>query len=48
MMTPEFAVNRWILSEGHKANLLRGSFTKIGIGIEVEEGIKIVTAVFAP
>lgn len=30
--TPEAVVNGWMNSSGHRANILNGSFTKIGVG----------------
>lgn len=30
--TPQAVVNGWMNSEGHRANILNGSFTKIGVG----------------
>lgn len=35
--TPEEVVNAWMNSEGHRANILNGSFTHIGVGY-VEQG----------
>lgn len=31
--TPEDVVNGWMSSEGHRANILSGSFTKLGVGV---------------
>jgi uncharacterized protein YkwD len=30
--TPEEVVNGWMNSEGHRANILNGKFTTIGVG----------------
>ncbi|GAE93206.1 transporter [Gracilibacillus boraciitolerans JCM 21714] len=35
--TPEEVVNGWMNSEGHRANILNGDFTHIGVGY-VEDG----------
>ncbi|PAV28164.1 hypothetical protein CIL05_18490 [Virgibacillus profundi] len=35
--TPEEVVNAWMNSEGHRANILNGNFTHIGVGF-VEQG----------
>ena len=35
--TPEEVVNAWMNSEGHRKNIMNGSFTHIGVGY-VEEG----------
>jgi uncharacterized protein YkwD len=32
--SPEEVMNSWMNSSGHKANILNGSFTKIGVGVE--------------
>jgi uncharacterized protein YkwD len=34
LATPASIVNGWMHSPGHRANILNGSFTRIGIGIE--------------
>jgi hypothetical protein len=34
--SPAEIVDRWMHSPGHKANILRGSFTEIGIGVEFD------------
>jgi uncharacterized YkwD family protein len=31
--TPQQVMNAWMNSEGHRANILNSSFTKIGVGI---------------
>lgn len=35
--TPEQVVNDWMNSEGHRANILNGNFTKLGIGFYINE-----------
>lgn len=35
--TPQQVVNAWMNSEGHRANILNGNFTHIGVGY-VEQG----------
>ena len=37
--TPERVVNGWMNSEGHRKNLLSGSFTKIGVGCYEDHGV---------
>jgi uncharacterized protein YkwD len=34
--SPAEIVDRWIHSPGHKENILRGSFTEVGIGVEFD------------
>jgi uncharacterized protein YkwD len=35
--TPEEAVAGWMNSSGHRANILNAKFTRIGIGVEIDE-----------
>ena len=45
--SPEAFVNAWMASPGHRANILRANYSKIGIGL-VDEGSarRVVTNVF--
>ena len=36
--TPEAVVDGWMNSEGHRANILRDTFSEIGVGYVVEDG----------
>lgn len=45
--TPENAVQRWMNSPGHRANMLRPEFTHIGVGAWSSEGYTIVTQIFS-
>ncbi len=36
--TPKMVVDRWMQSEGHRANILNEHYTKIGIGLEKNTG----------
>ena len=36
--TPEAAVNAWMNSSGHRANILNGSLTHLGVGVVYLEG----------
>lgn len=45
---PRLAMQRWMRSSGHKANILAKQYTEIGIGIARDaEGLYYVTQVFA-
>ncbi len=37
--TPADAMNAWMNSEGHRANILNGDFTQIGVGVYQENGV---------
>lgn len=45
-VTPEKVVNTWITSHLHKCNLLKKSYNRIGVGIEVRGKEKIVVVIF--
>jgi len=45
-ITPEKVVNAWLASDGHKYNLIRKVYRKIGVGIEVRGEEKIVVLIF--
>lgn len=36
--TPEIVMRSWMNSEGHRANILKASFTKIGVGVYESNG----------
>ena len=36
--TPAFALNQWMTSPGHRANVLRNTFTHMGVGVYVSGG----------
>lgn len=44
--TPEAFVNAWMASPGHRANILRANYTKIGIGQIDSSARRVVTNVF--
>lgn len=44
--TPEAFLNAWMASPTHKANILRGVYNKIGIGISENGSRRVVTTVF--
>ena len=45
-VTPEKVVNAWKRSHLHKCNLLKKGYNRIGVGIEVRGGEKIVVVIF--
>ncbi|MFO7928232.1 MAG: CAP domain-containing protein [Candidatus Humimicrobiaceae bacterium] len=44
--TPEVFINAWMNSPTHKANILRGVYNKIGIGVIENDGRKVLTTAF--
>ena len=44
--TPEAVVQTWLNSPGHRANILSGSFTAIGVGYTVQNGTAYWTQFF--
>jgi uncharacterized protein (TIGR03000 family) len=47
MPTPASAMEAWMTSKGHRANILNGDFTEIGLGIVTDErGVPYYTQVF--
>lgn len=44
--TAERIVNAWMASDLHKVNLVRKVYRKVGVGIEVQGGEKIVVLIF--
>jgi len=44
--SPEVFVNAWMNSPTHKANILRGVYGQIGIGVAENNGRRVVTTVF--
>ena len=46
--TPPEAMESWMQSTGHRANILNGQFTEVGLGVAANErGMRYWTQVFA-